>query len=202
MKILAATLGAPQARPEGIEVSLWRRLGTAARVAVVMARALPPAEALIWTSRLGERGETEALRHAVLQGRRIRPIGFRASLATGPAAAVAIDQGLTGPVEALDVGAALALLRAQQLLCRHPRVLVLGGDMAHESSPLEESGFAGLLLGRGEGLRLSRTLAAPDPLPYPTAGLAQLAQATLSGLGSTLVEQSGALRWMLQLEET
>jgi hypothetical protein len=177
-------------------------LGTAAQVAVVMARALPPSDALIWTSRLGERGETEALRHAVIGGRRIRPIGFRASLATGPAAAVAIDQGLTGPVEALDVGAALALLRAQQLLRRHPRVLVLGGDMSHESSPLTESGFAGLLLTQGEGLSIERRDAAPDALPYPTAGLVQLARAALSGQGSTLAEQSGGLRWVLRLEES
>lgn len=197
---MAATLGGPSLRPDEVPVSLWRRLGTAAQVALIMARALPPADALIWTSRLGERAETEALRHAVGAGRRIRPIGFRASLVTAPAAAVAIDQGLTGPVEALDVGAALALLRARQLLRRHARVLVLGGDMAHESSPLEESGFAGLLLSEGEGLSVLRTDAAPDALSYPTAGLVQLARAGLDGRGSTLVEESGALRWRVSLE--
>jgi hypothetical protein len=183
-------------------MSLWRRLGTAAQVAVVMARALPPSDALIWTSRLGERGETEALRHAVLEGRRIRPMGFRASLATGPAAAVAIDQGLTGAVEALDVGAALALLRVRQLLRRYPRVLLLGGEMAHESSPLASCGFAGLLLGRGEGLSIEPSADAPAKLPYPTAGLVQLAQAFLAGQRSTLVEQSGGLRWSLRLESS
>lgn len=74
--------------------------------------------------------------------------------------------------------------------------------MAHESSPLAESGFAGLLLTQGEGLSIQRRDAPPDALPYPTAGLVQLARAALSGQGSTLVEQSGGLRWVLRLEES
>jgi hypothetical protein len=73
--------------------------------------------------------------------------------------------------------------------------------MAHESSTLGDSGFAGLLLTQGKGLSIQRTHKPADPLPYPTAGLVQLAEATLDGVGSTLVEQSGAIRWTLRLEE-
>lgn len=196
MRVLAAAR--PQGgRPEGCDPNLWRRLGHAAQQALILGRTLGPAQALVWSSRVGERGEAELVRHAVMAGRRVRPLPFRASLPTAPAAAVAMDLGLTGPVECLAGSTALVLLRAQTLLGRHARVLVLGGDMEHETAE-GPFGFAGLLLAPGPGLAIERS---PHPRePTPGLGLVVLAGAAMLGRAAHLVERDGGTWWSVRLE--
>jgi len=198
VKILSAT---GPAEPRDASPNQLRRLGPVARIALGMAQALGRADALVWTSRVGERVRAEQVRGSVVAGRRVRPMAFRASLPTAPAAAAAIACDIRGPVEALDACATLALLRAELLLARCETVMVLGGDTAHDTVPLEHSGFGGLLLGRGDGLSLTRGQASPAAVPsYPTAGLATLVTAALGGRTATLCEPTGRPGWTVHLE--
>ena len=146
--VAAATLTAPGC-PRDTRPSLWRRLGLASRAAVALARQLGPAGAVLWSSRVGERVEAETVRHAVVGDKRVRPLGFRASMPTAPAAAVAMDLGIEGPVECIVGPAPMLEARVRALLDQADRVLVLGGEMDHETVEGPGVGFGGLLLTRG-----------------------------------------------------
>ena len=197
MRVLAAAYAGLLERPLACDPNLWRRLGHAAQQALVLGRALGPAEALVWSSRVGEREEAEGVRHAVMAGRRVRPLPFRASLPTAPAAAVAMDLALVGPVECLVGAIGPVLLRARMLLRRRSTVLVLGGDMEHETAQ-GPFGFAGLLLAPGGGLEIAEgagTLEETPGLP-----LVVLAQAAQHGRSARVVQRDGETWWTVSLE--